>query len=193
MESQNIWEVNKLIAKTLHERNVVWKIDYVQHSYPHCYRCGTRLMYRAHPSWFVNIEQQRELMLEQNGRINWFPAHFKEGRFTSTLLTAPDWNISRDRFWATPLPVWKGTDENGKEIVKVIGNYDELEQLSGKRLEDYHRPWIDDVTFDIDGIKMHRIDKVMDCWFESGSCHSPNFIIHLRISKNSRKIFRATL
>ncbi|MGD0284027.1 MAG: class I tRNA ligase family protein [Candidatus Saccharimonadales bacterium] len=143
-KDQNIWEVNKLIAKTLHERNIVWKIDYVQHSYPHCYRCGTRLMYRAHPSWFVNINQQRELMLEQNSKINWFPTHFKEGRFTSTLLTAPDWNISRDRFWATPLPVWRGTDENGKEIIKVIGSYDELEQL-------------------------HRIDKVMDCWFESGS------------------------
>jgi isoleucyl-tRNA synthetase len=168
-KGQNIWEVNKLIAKTLYERNVVWKIDYVQHSYPHCYRCGTRLMYRAHPSWFVNIDQQREIMLEQNSKINWFPPHFKEGRFTRTLLTAPDWNISRDRFWATPIPVWKGKDNNGKEIIKVIGSYDELEQLSGKRLEDYHRPWIDDVTFDIDGIKMHRIDKVMDCWFESGS------------------------
>ncbi|HUD07651.1 MAG TPA: isoleucine--tRNA ligase [Candidatus Saccharimonadales bacterium] len=166
---QNIWEANKLIAKTLYERDIVWKIEYIQHSYPHCYRCGTRLMYRAHPSWFVNIDQQRELMLEQNNKINWFPTHFKEGRFNQTLLTAPEWNISRDRFWATPIPVWKGKDNKGKEIVKVIGSYDELEQLSGKRLKDYHRPWIDEVSFELDGIKMQRIDKVLDCWFESGS------------------------
>jgi isoleucyl-tRNA synthetase len=168
-KGQNVWDVNKIIAKTLHERNIVWKIEYIQHSYPHCYRCGTRLMYRAHPSWFINIASQRELMLEQNGKINWFPEHFKDGRFAKTLLTAPDWNISRDRFWATPMPVWKGKDKDGKAVVKVIGSFDELEQLSGKRLDDYHRPWIDDISFNLDGTKMHRIDKVMDCWFESGS------------------------
>ncbi len=168
-KGQNIWEANKLIAKTLQEKGDIWKIEYVTHSYPHCYRCGNRLMYRAHPSWFVNIDQQRELMLEQNGKINWFPTYFKEGRVTKTIQTAPDWNISRDRFWATPIPVWKGKDKQGKEVIKVVGSYEELEKLSGKRLEDYHRPWIDEVTFELDGVKMRRIDKVMDCWFESGS------------------------
>lgn len=162
---QNVWEINKTIAKALHERGVVWKIDYIRHSYPHCHRCGTRLMYRAHPSWFMDIEGQREKMLEQNGDINWFPAHVKHGRFEKTVEQAPDWNISRDRFWATAMPVWK--TESGK--VKVVGSYAELKELSGVELEDYHRPWIDDVKFEIDGEEYTRIDKVMDSWFEAGS------------------------
>lgn len=161
----NVWEINKTIAKTLHERGTVWKIDYIRHSYPHCHRCGTKLMYRAHPSWFMDIDSQREQMLEQNGDINWFPGHVKKGRFAKTIEQAPDWNLSRDRFWATAMPVWK--TESGK--VKVIGSYAELKELSGVELEDYHRPWIDDVTFEIDGEEYTRTDKVMDSWFEAGS------------------------
>lgn len=166
---RQVWETNKEIAKTLHERGIVWKIEYVKHSYPHCYRCGTRLMYRAHPSWFLNIADQREQMLEQNGSINWFPEHIKHGRFEHNIVTAPDWNLSRDRFWATAMPVWKGTDKHGNVLTKVVGSYAELKELSGVELEDYHRPWIDDVTFEIDGVAYKRIDKVLDCWFESGS------------------------
>lgn len=164
-----IWDANKEIAKELHSRGVVWKIEYVKHSYPHCYRCGTRLMYRAHPSWFLNIADQREQMLAENENINWFPDHIKHGRFEKTVESAPDWNLSRDRFWATAMPVWKGVDKDGKEHVKVVGSYAELKELSGVELEDYHRPWIDDVTFVIDGVQYKRIDKVIDCWFESGS------------------------
>ncbi len=162
---QNVWQANKPIAKTLKERGVVWEIDYIRHSYPHCHRCGTRLMYRAHPSWFVDIADQKEKMLEQNGSVNWFPGHLKHGRFAKNIEQAPDWNISRDRFWATPLPVWKS--KSGK--VKVVGSYAQLKELSGKELDDYHRPWIDDVTFTIDGEEYTRIDKVMDSWFEAGS------------------------
>ena len=161
----NIWEINKQIAKDLKERGVVWKIDYIRHSYPHCHRCGTKLMYRAHPSWFMNIDGQREKMIEKNQPINWFPGHVKHGRFEKTIEQAPDWNISRDRFWATAMPVWKSP--SGK--VKVVGSYAELKELSGVELEDYHRPWIDDVTFVIDGEEYTRIDKVMDSWFEAGS------------------------
>ncbi len=168
-QGQNIWEANKAIAKTLHERGQVWKIDYIRHSYPHCHRCGTKLMYRAHPSWFMDIAGQRSKMLEQNTNISWFPSHIKEGRFAKTVESAPDWNLSRDRFWATAMPVWKGTDKDGKEHVKVVGSYKELKDLSGVELEDYHRPWIDEVTFTFDGIEYKRIDKVLDCWFESGS------------------------
>jgi len=164
-KGQNVWEVNKPIAKDLKERGVVWKIDYIKHSYPHCHRCGTRLMYRAHPSWFMDIDGQRTKMLEQNGDINWFPSHVKNGRFAKTVEQAPDWNISRDRFWATAMPVWKS--ESGR--VRVVGSYAELKELSGVELEDYHRPWIDDVTFEIDGETYTRIDKVMDSWFEAGS------------------------
>ena len=168
-KGQNVWEVNKQIAKAMHERGVVWKIDYIRHSYPHCHRCGTKLMYRAHPSWFMDIEGQRAEMLSKNEDITWFPEHIKHGRFAKTVESAPDWNLSRDRFWATAMPVWKGTDHNGQEIVKVIGSYKELKELSGVELEDYHRPWIDDVKFTIDGVEYKRTDKVLDCWFESGS------------------------
>jgi isoleucyl-tRNA synthetase len=168
-EGQYVWDANKPIAKTLHERGVVWKIEYVTHSYPHCHRCGTKLMYRTHPSWFMDIDGQRTEMLEENHNVTWFPAHIKHGRFEKTVQSAPDWNMSRDRFWATAMPVWKGKDNNGKEHIKVIGSYEELKELSGIELEDYHRPWIDDVAFTIDGIEYKRIDKVLDCWFESGS------------------------
>ena len=172
----NVWEINKTIAKTLHERGVVWKIDYIRHSYPHCHRCGTKLMYRAHPSWFMDIDSQREQMLQQNGDIEWFPGNVKNVRFAKTIEQAPDWNISRDRFWATAMPVWKGVDtngnthdENGNEYVKVMGSYAELKELSGVALDDYHRPWVDDITFEVDGVIYTRIDKVMDSWFEAGS------------------------
>lgn len=168
-KGQNVWDANKPIAKELLSRGIVWKIEYVKHSYPHCHRCQTRLMYRAHPSWFMDIAGQKEQMLEQNGGINWFPSHLKQGRFAKTVQSAPDWNLSRDRFWATAMPVWKGTDKNGKEHIKVVGSYAELKELSGVELEDYHRPWIDDVKFEIDGVKYERIEKVLDCWFESGS------------------------
>lgn len=164
-QGQNVWEVNKPIAKALKDRGVVWKIEYIVHSYPHCYRCGTRLMYRAHPSWFMDVQGQKDTMLEQNENVTWFPSHLKEGRFHKNIEQAPDWNISRDRFWATAMPVWKSDDGD----VKVVGSYAELKELSGVELEDYHRPWVDDIEFDFDGKHYKRIDKVLDCWFESGS------------------------
>ena len=162
---EDVWEFNKPLVKILKERGVVWKIDYIRHEYPHNPRTGQRLMYRAHPSWFFDIQDQKELMLEQNENINWFPAHLKHGRFEKNLEAAPDWNLSRDRFWATAMPVWKS--ESGK--IRVVGSYAELKELSGVELEDYHRPWVDEITFEIDGEKYTRIDKVLDCWFESGS------------------------
>jgi isoleucyl-tRNA synthetase len=162
----NVWETNKTIAKALKERGDVWKIDYIQHEYPHNLRNGNRLMYRAHPSWFMDIDGQRTEMLEQNSEhINWFPEHIKHGRFENTVRQAPDWNLSRDRFWATAMPVWKSEDGD----IKVVGSYAELKELSGVELQDYHRPWVDDIEFDLDGKHYKRIDKVLDCWFESGS------------------------
>ncbi|MDB5161634.1 MAG: ileS [Candidatus Saccharibacteria bacterium] len=169
-EGLEVWENNKLIAKTLLEQGVVWKIDYIRHEYPHNPRTGHRLMYRAHPSWFMDIDGQRTEMLEENSEhVNWFPGHIKHGRFEKTIETAPDWNLSRDRFWATAMPVWKGSDSEGNEHIKVVGSYAELKELSGVELDDYHRPWVDDIAFDLDGVHYTRIDKVLDCWFESGS------------------------
>ena len=160
-----VWENNKFIAKDLKEKGIVWKIEYIRHEYPFNPRSKQRIMYRAIPSWFFDIQGQKPLMLEQNEHINWFPAHLKHGRFAKNIEQAPDWNLSRDRFWATAMPVWKGD----QGTVKVVGSYAELKELSGVELDDYHRPWVDDITFEIDGEKFTRIDKVLDCWFESGS------------------------
>lgn len=169
-KGENVWEINKTIAKTLHERGIVWKIEYIRHSYPHCHRCGTRLMYRAHPSWFFDVQGQKQLMLEKNGeQIEWFPEHLKHGRFEKNIEQAPDWNLSRDRFWATAMPVWEGVDKDDKKHQIVVGSYAELKDLSGATLEDYHRPWVDEIEFDKDGVHYKRIDKVLDGWFESGS------------------------
>ena len=160
-----IWAGNKFIAKCLEEKGIIYKIEYIQHEYPFNPRSKERIMYRAFPSWFFDVEDQKPLMLAENENINWFPGYLKHGRFAKNIEAAPDWNLSRDRFWATAMPVWKGD----KGSIKVIGSYKELKDLSGKELEDYHRPWVDDITFDIDGEHFIRIDKVLDCWFESGS------------------------
>lgn len=160
-----VWDNNKFIAKDLKEKGVVWKIEYIRHEYPFNPRSKQRIMYRAIPSWFFAIQGQKPLMLDENEHINWFPHHLKHGRFAKNIEQAPDWNLSRDRFWATAMPVWKGD----RGTVKVVGSYAELKELSGVELDDYHRPWVDDITFTIDGETFTRIDKVLDCWFESGS------------------------
>ena len=160
-----VWENNKFIAKDLKEKGIVWKIEYIRHEYPFNPRSKQRIMYRAIPSWFFDIQGQKPLMLGQNENINWFPSHLKHGRFAKNIEQAPDWNLSRDRFWATAMPVWKGD----RGTVKVVGSYAELKELSGVELDDYHRPWVDNITFEIDDEKFTRIDKVLDCWFESGS------------------------
>ncbi len=191
-----IWAGNKFVAKCLQEAGIVWKIEYIKHEYPFNPRSKQRIMYRAFPSWFFDVQGQKELMIAQNENVNWFPEYLKHGRFEKNIEQAPDWNLSRDRFWATAMPVWKG-EKTG--AIKVFGSYDELEKYSGKRLNDYHRPWVDQVEFDgiIAGteiltekewdervveaektgadlspaVKDHfkRIEKVLDCWFESGS------------------------
>ncbi|MBR2710212.1 isoleucine--tRNA ligase [Candidatus Saccharibacteria bacterium] len=160
-----IWAANKFIAKCLEEKGIIYKIEYIQHEYPFNPRSKERIMYRAFPSWFFDIDGQKQMMLAENENINWFPAYLKHGRFANNIEAAPDWNLSRDRFWATAMPVWKGD----KGTVKVIGSYEELYELSGVKLDDYHRPWVDEITFDIDGEHFTRIEKVLDCWFESGS------------------------
>jgi isoleucyl-tRNA synthetase len=166
---QNIWEVNKEIAKTLVSEGKAFKVEYIKHEYPHCHRCGTKLMYRAHPSWFMDINGQKTEMLDATHQTRWVPAKLRDGRFENIIESAPDWNLSRDRYWATPIPVWKGERPDGTEVVKVIGSYEEFKKLTGKSLEDYHLPNVMDVEFECDGVTLHHTGKVLDCWFESGS------------------------
>lgn len=160
-----LWAANKIIAKMLLEKGIVYRIKYIKHEYPFNPRSKQRIIYRAFPSWFFNVTDSKTMLIEENEKINWFPEYLKHGRFEKNIEAAPDWNLSRDRFFATAMPVWKGD----KGSVKVVGSYDELYELSGTRLEDYHRPWVDEIEFEIDGEYFKRIDKVLDCWFESGS------------------------
>ena len=160
-----LWAANKIIAKMLLEKGIVYRIKYIKHEYPFNPRSKQRIIYRAFPSWFFNVTDSKSMLISENEKINWFPEYLKHGRFEKNIEAAPDWNLSRDRFFATAMPVWRGD----KGSVKVVGSYDELYELSGVRLEDYHRPWVDEIEFEIDGEHFKRIDKVLDCWFESGS------------------------
>ena len=160
-----LWAANKIIAKMLLEKGIVYRIKYIKHEYPFNPRSKQRIIYRAFPSWFFNVTDSKTMLISENEKINWFPEYLKHGRFEKNIEAAPDWNLSRDRFFATAMPVWKGD----KGSVKVVGSYNELYELSGVRLEDYHRPWVDEIEFEIDGEHFKRIDKVLDCWFESGS------------------------
>jgi isoleucyl-tRNA synthetase len=137
------------------------------HSYPFCYRCDTRLMHKTQKAWYLKINEIRDKMIKENKDINWVPEYFKEGRFQYNLENAPDWCLSRSRYWGSPIPVWKCDCGS----VKVIGSLEELEKESGVKVEDLHRPRIDEVVLQCKECnkKMKRVKEVLDCWFESGS------------------------
>ena len=140
----------------------------IQHSYPFCWRSETPLIYKAVNTWFVRVEAFRERLVKNNKLTTWVPDHLRDGRFGNWLENARDWAISRNRYWGTPLPIWKNDD--GSEVV-CLGSIDELAERTGTRVDDLHREFVDDLTFpDSTGSGvMRRVPQVFDCWFESGS------------------------
>ncbi|NOY10102.1 MAG: isoleucine--tRNA ligase [Spirochaetes bacterium] len=161
-------DADKRIIKDLRERGILVKSGTLLHSYPHCWRCHSPLIYRAISSWFVDIGKIKEKMLKTNRTVNWVPAHLRDGRFGKWLEGARDWAISRNRFWGNPLPIWK-CEECGKMV--CLGSRGELEERTGRNITDLHKHYIDDLTFKCDkcGDTMKRIPEVLDCWFESGA------------------------
>jgi isoleucyl-tRNA synthetase len=143
-------------------------VDY-EHAYPHCWRCSTPLLYYAKPSWYIRTSELKDRLLAANETVTWHPEHVKTGRFGSWLENNVDWALSRERYWGTPLPVWRC--EEDPSHVHAIGSFDELEELSGVRLEDPHRPYVDDVGFPCTQCpgRMVRVPEVIDVWFDSGA------------------------
>jgi isoleucyl-tRNA synthetase len=166
--NQNVHEANPAIIKLLKSRDVVVRDETIEHNYPHCWRCRTPLIYRALDAWYFKIEAIRQRLLETNGDINWYPDTVKHGRFGNWLENARDWNISRNRFWATPIPVWEC---KGCGAHKVYGSVAEIEQDGGGvKLDDLHKEFLDEVSVACQcGERMRRVPEVLDCWFESGS------------------------
>ena len=170
---QQVFETNEAVIARLKEEGKLVKKEQIVHSYPHCWRTDTPLIYRAMSSWFVKVSAIKDELLENNKQINWIPEHLKDGRFGKGLETAPDWSISRNRFWGTPLPVWKSDNPDFPRI-DVFGSLAEIKEKTGFEVTDLHRPLIDEVVYpnpdDPSGkTMMRRIDDVLDCWFESGS------------------------
>nr|MDQ3757878.1 isoleucine--tRNA ligase [Actinomycetota bacterium] len=172
-ESMQVFEANAAIIRDLKARGVVVKHETYRHSYPHCWRTDTPLIYRAISSWFVQVTAIKERALELNQQIDWVPEHIRDGAFGKWLENARDWSISRNRFWGSPIPVWK-SDDPAYPRVDVYGSLDDIERDFGVRPTDLHRPGIDSLTRpnpdDPTGKStMRRVEEVLDCWFESGS------------------------
>ncbi|MEK7499576.1 MAG: class I tRNA ligase family protein, partial [Patescibacteria group bacterium] len=183
---QNIFDSQKAIMKDLDTRGLLFKRELITHSYPFCWRCDTPLIYYALDSWFLKVSELKDKMLASNEAIHWVPEHVKSGRFGKGIESAPDWAISRNRFWSVPMPIWE-CDVCEDRV--CIGSVEELQKLSGAsdaQVADLHRPYVDDITWEckaclsrkaplsgatglhVEGI-LRRISEVLDVWFDSGS------------------------
>ncbi len=178
IQGKFVKSADKDIIEDLKKRHLLFKVEKFEHSYPHCWRCDTPLLYYGLNSWFVNVPKVKEKLIELNKEISWYPEHIKSGRFGKWLEGAKEWSLSRFKFWGTPLPVWRcsGEDCNNE---KVIGSIEELKQAEKvpKGEVDLHRPWVDKVKFRCEkcGKEMSRITDVIDCWYDSGSASFAQF------------------
>lgn len=152
------------IIKWLAKQGLLFSKEKVEHSYPHCWRCDTPLLNYATSSWFVRVTELKDELMQANAHTSWVPEHMKDGRFGKWLHGARDWAVSRNRYWGTPLPIWKS--EQG--AVLCIGSVAELEALSGQAIDDIHKDAVDEIVIEKDGQTYRRIPEVLDCWFESG-------------------------
>jgi isoleucyl-tRNA synthetase len=183
---------NDSVIKILKEKNKVFKQDQYDHEYPFCWRTDCALMYRGIKTWFVDVQKVKQLMIEKNQEINWSPEHLKNGRFGKILETAPDWAISRNRYWGAPIPVWKCENEEC-DHTEVVSTRSELEEKTGKKsgeISDIHKQYVDELTWKCekcDG-KMLRIPEVLDCWFESGAMPYASRGVHFQNENSSKPV-----
>ena len=160
-------DLEKLFIGDMQKVGLVFRTEKYKHSYPHCWRCDAPLLNYAMSSWFVDIQKIKSDMIKSNQDVHWVPGHLKDGRFGKWLESAKDWCVSRNRFWGAPLPIWVNVEDDADTL--CVGSIEELETLSGQKVEDLHSHFVDEVFIEKDDKKYKRVPEVLDCWFESGS------------------------
>jgi isoleucyl-tRNA synthetase len=164
---RSVKDADPNLVEDLRGRGRLLRAESYEHAYPHCWRCGTPLLYYAKRAWYIRTQEIRDDLLASNESVTWHPEHIKHGRFGKWLENNVDWALSRERYWGTPLPVWRC--EAGH--VHCVGSYEELRERSGQELSDPHRPYVDEIAFPCPecGDEMRRVPEVIDVWFDSGS------------------------
>jgi isoleucyl-tRNA synthetase len=186
---RNVHEANADVVRHLKNLGLVLKDETIEHNYPHCWRCRTALIYKALDAWYLNVEKIKERLIDCNEQISWYPETIKNGRFGKWLQNARDWNISRNRYWATPIPVWECTACRKRD---VPGSIQEIEQRAGHKVTDLHKEYLDAIVYDCScGGKMKRTPEVLDGWFESGSMPYGQFHYPFERAEHFRSHFPA--